>query len=228
MTRDEFLKTFTKLLPGYAPSRESLARIKEVNLLIVIGPSGVGKTSIIDRMGLHYVPIDTTRSARPEEKDGIDMFFRTDYDQIISDIKAGEFMQFVAGVSGDFYGTRAANYPSHGWAIMPIIYYEVQTFRRLGFKQTLSVFITPPSCEEWMRRMDNHPLSEEQRSKRLVEAGHSFDFALSDSQTHFILNDKIEDAVDQAKQLLNGKVDEQREAAAYKAAQSSYKTLITK
>lgn len=218
MTREEFLQSFPAFFKDYQPSQESLARISNVCLLIVVGPSGVGKSSVIDRLGLKYVPIDVTRARRPEEQEGVDMFFRQDYDQLLTEIKSAKFLQFVVGVSGDFYGTRASSYPSGGWAVMPILADVVPSFRRMGFKQTLSVFITPPSYEEWMRRLKHHPITEGQLARRLDEAKRSLEFSLNDNQMHFILNDDLDAAVDQAKGLLAGKIDSRREARAKEIA----------
>lgn len=214
MTREEFLKTFPALSKNYRPAPDVLKQIAEVRMLIVIGPSGAGKTSIIDRLDIPYVPTDVTRPPRPEEKDGVDMFFRTDYDRLLDEIKTGRFLQFVVGASGDFYGTRASSYPKSGWAAAPIIADTVPLFRRLGFKDTLSIFIVPPSYDEWMRRMGTHEIGVAETEKRLAEARRSLDFALSDSITHFILNDDLDRAVEQTKILLGGTIDKNREAQA--------------
>lgn len=211
MTREEFLKTFPAFFKDYQPSRESLSRIRNVCLLIVVGPSGVGKSSVIDGLDLKYVPIDVTRARRPEEQDGVDMFFRQDYGRLLAEIKSAKFLQFVVGVNGDFYGTRASSYPAAGWAVMPILADVVPLFRQLGFKETLSVFITPPSYEEWMNRLQRHFLSSGMLPKRLEEARRSLEFSLNDGQMHFILNDDLEAAVNQVKRLVAGQPDADRE-----------------
>jgi guanylate kinase len=165
------------------------------------------------------VPSDTTRSPRPGEKDGIDFYFSTDYDQVVSDIKAGHFLQVAIGAGGDLYATRASSYPSQGMAVMPVMADVVPIFRKLGFAKTISTFITPPSYQEWMRRIKSHPVTPEQLIKRLAEAKRSLNFALKDAETHFILNDDLPEAVLQAKQLVQGETDANREELARKAAQ---------
>lgn len=215
-----------QLVKNYTPTSDVLKHISKVELLMIIGPSGVGKTSIIDRLGLKYVPSDTTRLARPEEINGLDMYFLTSYDQVIADIKAGIFVQLLVGASGDFYGTRATSYPADGWAVMPVLADVVPIFRNLGFKRTISTFITPPSYEEWMRRLGSHKLSTEQLRKRLVEAQRSHEFAIKDNQIHFILNDDLSKAVEQTKALIDGRVDAAREELAKFTAKKNLSMLI--
>lgn len=219
MTRDEFLKTFPALVKNYQPAPPVLERIKNVSLLIIIGPSGVGKSSVISRLGLHFVPSDTTRSARPEEKAGVDFYFLTDYDQVVADIKNGQFVQVAVGPGGDFYATRASSYPAAGFAVMPVVSDVVPIFRKLGFAKTISAFIAPPNYKEWMRRMGSHQLEGEQLTRRLAEARRSLNFALQDGLTHFILNNDLERAAIQVKQLMQRQIDTDREKTAQRAAQ---------
>lgn len=218
MTRAEFLASLPKLIQNYQPAPAVLARINNVSLLIVIGPSGAGKTTIINRLDISYVPTDTTREPRPDEIEGVDFYFRKDYERLISEIEDGRLIQVAAGASGDLYATRASSYPQAGWAVMPVMAGVVPIFRNLGFANTLSVFIVPPTFEEWMRRMGSHGLTAEQLKRRLAEARRSLKFALKDEETHFILNDEVADATAQITDLLAGKINKSREDAARTAA----------
>lgn len=218
MTRADFLRELPQLIKAYQPSPEVLAHITGVRLLMVIGPTGVGKTTLINQLGITYVPSDTTRLPRPGERSGVDMIFLSDYAKVISDIQAGKFVQVALGAAGDLYATSASSYPASGWATMPVMADVVPLFRVLGFGNTLSAFITPPNYTEWMRRLGGH-LEKETLDRRLDEAKRSLEFALGDSQTHFVLNDQVGPAVAQIKQLLTGQFDPRREQAARIAAQ---------
>jgi guanylate kinase len=219
MTRDEFLKLLPELASDYKPAPDVLKQISQLTLLMVIGASGVGKTSLINQLGIKFVPSHTTRAPRFGERDGEDFYFLNDYSDTVKQVKEGAFVQMVVGVSGDLYATKASSYPPSGLAVMPVLSDVVPFFRRLGFKDTISVFITPPSYEEWMKRLSSHELNQEQRAKRLAEARRSFEFALSDKETHFVLNDDLEKAVGQARGIANGQIDEVREQKAKKSAQ---------
>ncbi|MBI2285219.1 hypothetical protein HYU82_00120 [Candidatus Saccharibacteria bacterium] len=225
MTREEFLQAFPERIKNYQPSKQVLERIGNLTLLMTVGPTGVGKTTLMKHLKLPYVPADVTRPKRPEEIEGVDYHFRSDYVRVIEQIKTGEFVQVAIGPGGDFYSTIASSYPEGGTAVIAVVADVVPIFRELGFKKTISTFITPPSYEEWMRRMATHPISEEQRVKRLKEARRSFEFALSDKEVRFILNDDVETAAGQVSKLLAGQIDGQREEKARQIAQSLLATL---
>ncbi|MBI5906702.1 hypothetical protein HY857_01470 [Candidatus Saccharibacteria bacterium] len=220
MTKEDFLKLLPGLVSGYRAAPDVLDRIAKVNLVMIIGPSGVGKTTLIQGSGLPFVPSDTTREPRPGEQEGVDFYFRKDYGQLVKDIKTGRFVQIVVGVAGDLYSTKDTSYPASGVAVMPVLAEVVPIFRSLGFASTTSAFITPPSYEEWMSRMKSHNLDPSQLDKRLKEARRSLEFVVADNQVHFILNDDLDAAVTQLDQLLLGKVDRDRESSARQIAMS--------
>lgn len=226
MTREDFLQQLPNLVKNYKPAPEVLARIAKVDLLMIVGPSGVGKTTLIQESGLPFVPSDTTRQPRAGEQDGIDFYFRKDYNRLVQDIGSRRFVQIAIGATGDLYSTKATSYPDSGLATMPVVADVVPFFRKLGFASTISAFITPPSCEEWMRRLSTHKMTKEQLTKRLNEAKRSFELALNDGQTHFILNDEVGLAEKQIENLLDGKIDPQREARAREAAKNNLQELI--
>jgi ABC-type phosphate/phosphonate transport system ATPase subunit len=87
MTRDDLIRILPDLVRNYQPLPEVRVRIANVELLMIIGATGVGKTSIIKRLGIPFVITDTTRPVRPDEIDGSDYYFRTDYDQLVAEIK---------------------------------------------------------------------------------------------------------------------------------------------
>jgi guanylate kinase len=89
MTREEFLIQLPSLVKNYKPSADVLEHIGKINVLMVVGPSGAGKTTLINSLGLTYVLSDNTRTPRPGEREGIDFYFRTDYEQVIKEIKEG-------------------------------------------------------------------------------------------------------------------------------------------
>ena len=192
---------------------------------MLVGPSGVGKSSIIELSGFPFVPSDTSRDARPGEQFGVDMYFRRDYARVIADIKAGRFVQIAPFATGDLYATKDTSYPESGVAIMPVMADVVPDFRDLGFQKTITAFITPPSEHEWMRRLQSHPIPPEKIAQRMAEAKRSLDFALTDAETHFILNDDLQKAATQVKNLVNGQVDRDAENLARLAAQEMLSSI---
>jgi guanylate kinase len=225
MTREDFIKVLPDLVKDYQAPAQTLSRIRNVDMLMMVGATGVGKTSIIKQLGIPYVVTDTTRPIRPDEINGLDYFFRTDYEQLITEIRQRNFVQVNVFSTGDFYGTRASSYPEVGFAVYAVVAEKVPYFRQLGFNDTISAFVTPPEFLEWMSRLDRHNVESDQLSGRLKEAKGSFEFALNDAQTHFILNEDLDKAVQQTKMLLAGTPDRQREALGRQAAELIYKEL---
>ena len=79
-------------------------------LVIISGPSGVGKDTIIDALrerphdpDYHYVVTCTTRARRPGEVDGVDYHF-LDPDTFAAWRAAGEFLE-ASEVHENWYGT---------------------------------------------------------------------------------------------------------------------------
>jgi guanylate kinase len=225
MNRKIFSEALPELVGCYKPAPEVLRQIGNVVLLIVVGPSGAGKNTLITETGIPEVMNYTSREPRPNERHGEDFMFITDYEEATKQIKNGEFVQIVAGVTGDIYGTKASSYPTEGFAALPVLADVAPYFRQLGFKDTITLFVTPPSNGEWHRRLKAHPLTEEQLQKRLIEAKRSYEFALVDEHTHLILNDDIKAATIQVHNLLSGEADTERETAARQAIEEILRHL---
>lgn len=228
MSREEFLRQLPEFVKNYKPAQDVEDRIKHVSLLMVIGPSGVGKTSLIHKLGLKYIVGDTTRNPRPDEKEGVDYYFRQDYDKITEEMKKGRFVQVAVDSGGDLKATRATSYPEVGAAVMAVVAEAIPVFRKLEFMETTSVFVVPPSYKEWMQRLNAHHLDAGQQSRRLSEAARSLKFALDDEGMHFVLNDDLETAAEQVKDMLNGRVDEERERKARAVVKSLLKKVEDK
>lgn len=210
------------LLPGlvadYKPQPAAASKIAKVDLLMIIGPSAAGKTTLINGLDVPYVPSDTTRAPREGEINGKDFNFLDNYDQVVADIRSGDFAQVAIGSAGDFFATRASSYPASGIAVMAVLADVVPIFRKLGFAKTISAFIVRSDYTAWLNDLKQRETQTGKTQMRIAEAKRSFDFALGDKQTHFILNDKIEDALKQLEDLIIGKVDKPKEIRAMQRA----------
>ncbi len=76
-------------------------------LLLVSGPSGVGKDSIMNQImnKFNKIVTHTTRPKRAGEVDGKSYFFTT-VDKFKEGIKNNEFVEYIEGFSGKYYGTK--------------------------------------------------------------------------------------------------------------------------
>ncbi len=208
MNKYEFLKEFNDTRDSYQPNDNVKKQLKEITFVPVIGPSGVGKSSVIKASGLHLVVSDMTRAPRSGEKEGEDAYFRTDFGKLLDEYRAGEFVQVASGPTGEFYASRASAYPKDGPALMPTVAKALKEIRMLGFSKVLPVFVVPPSFEEWQSRLGKHGESLSDFKLRLNEAKESFDTCLQDSEVTFLVNDKLSQTVKLLQDLVGGSITE--------------------
>lgn len=218
MTKEEFIKWATQLAINYKPSQEVLAKLLHLRVIAFVGPTGVGKTTLTHASGLPYILSDVTRDKREGEKDDHDYHFKNNYEEMLEDIKTGQYVQFVINTNHEFYGTRVTEYPDGGVCAMAIIAKAIPQFRTLGFADILPIYILPPSYVEWMHRIGTARSSD--LEARFVEARESLPIALGDPKYHFVLNDNIEDAVEDIKQIAAGQpIAEHRDFLARQTAE---------
>jgi guanylate kinase len=130
-------------------------------LVIISGPSGVGKDTIIDALKrrahepeYHYVVTCTTRAARPEEVDGIDYHF-LDPERFAAQRAAGEFLE-ANEVHGNWYGTprrQVREALAEGRDV--ILKIDVQGAQVVKEKVpgALLIFLIPPSLKDLFQRL---------------------------------------------------------------------------
>lgn len=224
MEKSDFIKWARKLESSYIANERVQEELSYVELVAIVGPTGVGKTSIIKKLGFPEVISDVTRDVRDGEKNGRDYRFRNDYLQILQEIKSGEYVQFLVSITDEFYGTQRRAYPNEGKCAMAVYADQIDRFKTLGFHKITQFFIMPQGYVEWMRRVGMH--RSEDLHRRLEEARRSIQIALSDDSYVFILNDNIDLAVQEIKDVLEGKeIDEHRSQLAKATAGSLLEKL---
>ncbi len=183
--------------PDTTPEQEAdriiaeLRAIARPRLIVISGPSGVGKDTIIDRMRelygeIYFAVTATTRPQRTGEIDGIHYLFhsREDFAQKLA---AGEFIEF-AEVYENFYGvprTPIRNALARGQdVVVKVDPQGAATFRRLA-PQGIFIFIAPPSMDElarrlWYRKTDDPDamLRRLQTARREMAAIELFDYVV--------------------------------------------------
>lgn len=170
------------------------------SVIVVTGPSGVGKNTLIQAVrrrvpGLAHLVSATTRPPRDSETDGVEYFFLSD-DEFDRRVTEGDFVEH-AEYSGHKYGTLRSEIEGRTAAGESVILdIEVQGARQIrkSLPATTQVFISPPSFESLrarlMKRGADDPAEAERRlaiAKEELEARHEFD--------HEIVNDQLERAV---------------------------------
>jgi guanylate kinase len=174
--------------------------MKEGLLIVVSGPSGVGKGTVCQALvkGNPDVKVSvsmTTRSPRRGEEEGKSYFFTTK-DVFLQLVEEGAFLEW-AEVYGDYYGTPR-RYLEEQRLLGKDVLLEIDTQGarqvKAGYPEGIFIFLLPPSLKELKARiMKRGTESLEAITTRL-------NFALeemrsSDIYNYVVLNDSVEKAV---------------------------------
>lgn len=223
MDKQTFVAKVAELLPAYKANDDVIKQLASVRLIALVGPTGAGKSTVCKKSGIAYVVGDTTRAPRSGETPGMDYNFRTDLQDMLAEIERGEYVQLVVQRQTEVYGTKASSFPIDKICAMSIIASVIPHFKALGFGLVLPVYITPPSYSEWMRRIAAH--HDRDLEGRLMEAKDSLGIALADPSYVFLLNDDLEKATQDLRNIAAGKIDKIASARARSAASSLYEQL---
>ena len=166
-------------------------------LLLLSGPSGVGKGTLVSHVTQAHPEIwvsvsATTRSPRPGEVDGRDYVFLTE-EEFAHMREHGELLEW-ATVHGQFhYGTpRGPVEERVNRGIPCILEIDYQGMRQVKkvIPEAVSVFIAPPSWEELVSRLEGRGSEDAlQRERRLETARRELD--LSAEFDHVVVNDDL-------------------------------------
>jgi guanylate kinase len=176
-------------------------------LVVLAGPSGVGKGTIVERLlgrdlGLWKSISYTSRAPRPDEVDGVDYHFvtRAEFEALRD---AGGFLEWFE-VFGDLKGTPRAPVEERlaaGDDVLLEIDVQGALKVREVFPHALLVFVKPPSPEELRRRLTERGTeSAEALDARLAAA--AVEEAQAGKFDAVVVNHDLEQAVDQVAGIL--------------------------
>ncbi len=181
---------------------------KEKGQLIVLsGPSGVGKSTVIaelfsQRKNIYFSVSYTTRQPRVGEQDGVNYNFvdRAAFERMIAD---GELLEYAEYVH-NYYGTSLkAIQDKLDAGVDVLLDIEVQGAAKVRARcpEALFIFIIPPSFEELSRRLHRRNTdSEDVIAGRLEKA--KVEFKEIPSYDYLVINDKVSGAVAEIEAIL--------------------------
>lgn len=170
-------------------------------LIIVSGPSGAGKDTIVNRL----IALDdsfsisvsaTTRAPRGKEKHGVDYYFYS-ADQFAEKIKNNEFIEYT-NYGSNYYGTLksdVADRVKNGKTVILVI--EVQGAENVKnmYPDALSVFIMPPSEEVLEQRLRFRKTDSEEAITRRLNIAKK-EIKKSSGYDYIVVNGELETAVE--------------------------------
>jgi guanylate kinase len=169
-------------------------------LIVITGPSGVGKgtlvRSLLTRHPELYLSISaTTRQPRPGEIDGKDYYF-VSKQQFESAIEQGELLEW-AEYAGNYYGTPKTSVEEQinrgKWVLLEIELIGARIVKKI-FPDALLIFILPPSLEELGRRLRGRGKDSQEAIFRRLERAKA-EIEAKDEFNIQIVNDELETAI---------------------------------
>ncbi|HIE51350.1 MAG TPA: guanylate kinase [Armatimonadetes bacterium] len=181
--------------------------MKQGLLFVVSGPSGAGKTSLLERLfaqddNLRFSVSMTTRPPRPEEREGRDYFFVTP-EVFAQARREGQLLEW-AEVHGYFYGTPQAEVEKlqrEGWDVVLDIDVQGAHQVRERAEDAIFIFISPPSLEVLGERLRARGTEKEtDLARRLADA--EWEMGFREEFDYEVVNDSLEVAADQLRAIV--------------------------
>lgn len=176
-------------------------------VVILSGPSGVGKDSVIEawkriRPGVKRVVSYTTRKPRQGERDGIDYNF-IERSAFMDKVLAGEFLEWKT-VHGELYGTpwRDLNAIVEEGQIA-VLKIDVQGAMTVMEKlpEAVSIFLLPPTLEELERRIRTRETDSEETIRLRLQNART-ELTYRDKYQYCVVNDDLERAAAEVDQVV--------------------------
>lgn len=194
-----------------------MADSRHGRLIVLCGPAGVGKGTVLGRVREQHPQIwlsvsATTRQPRPGEVDGVNYFFMPEQ-EFLDKEAAGEFLETADVFGLAHYGTPVKPVVEHLERNIPVILeIDIQGARsvkqragELGI-EVMTVFIAPPSFEELERRLIGRGTeTPEQQAKRLETA--KIELAAESEFDKVIVNNVVDEAADELWNLIATEFD---------------------
>jgi len=187
----------------------------EGKVIVIVAPSGAGKTTIAKKLLDEFPQIKfstsaTTRPPRKDEQDGTDYYFLSS-DEFDQKIKNNEFLEWEY-YSGNKYGTLQSEVDKlveSGY--FPLLDIEVKgalNVQQIYNSKVVSIFIKPPSMDVLAERLTNRGSeTDDSLQKRLTRAKEEMSYA--DHFDYAVVNDDLDTAFSEVKEIIQPFITDQ-------------------
>ncbi|MBV9838473.1 MAG: guanylate kinase [Solirubrobacterales bacterium] len=184
-------------------------------VIVITGPSGVGKGTLIgellERLGELELSVSaTTRKPRPGERDGVDYHFLTP-EQFEAHVAGGDFVEH-ADYSGNRYGTLRSELERRLERGVPVVLeIELQGARqvRRALPEAMAVFIAPPSLEALRTRLLGRGTDAPEQVERRLRTAED-ELRAQREFAHVVVNDRLERATEELVAIVRSALAEGR------------------
>jgi guanylate kinase len=178
--------------------------VRVTDVLVITGPSGVGKGTLIrlllDRFPQMKLSVSaTTREPRPGEEDGVDYHFLSP-DEFQERIDSDDFLEW-AEYAGNRYGTLRSELERDAHPL--VLEIEVQGARqvRARVRDAVSVFTAPPSEDALRTRLVGRGSDSPEQIERRLQTAWS-ELAAESEFDYVVINDDLDAAVERLSELV--------------------------
>lgn len=183
-------------------------------LVVVSGPSGVGKSTVVKKLlrldkNLKVSVSATTRPPRPGESDGEHYFF-VSREQFDKRVKQNDFLEW-ATVHGFHYGTPLS-WLKEELAAGKTIVCEVDVQGAASIKETVEanrvnasavfIFVIPPSVDILAFRLKKRKTEDEEVVNYRLRAAIA-ELQVMEKYDYIVVNDKVESAAEKIQAIIN-------------------------
>lgn len=181
--------------------------MKQGKIIILSGPSGVGKGTVLKEVmrgdpSLRFSVSATTRPIRPGEVDGVHYFFmdKPRFEKMIAD---GELLEY-ASYAGNYYGTpEKAVDDALAQGINVVLEIEVQGALQVieRRRDAISIFVAPPSFSELRYRLLNRGDTAPEIAERRLHIAEQ-ECRTAEKYQYIVVNDTVEHAAAEIRAIL--------------------------
>jgi len=183
-------------------------------LVIISGPSGVGKSTVVRKLLSIYPKLKLSRSAttrppRPGEKHGLDYYFITE-EEFFDRVDKGSFFEW-AQVHGFYYGTPK-DFVEEELVRNQAVVSEVDVQGAASIKEAVQsskikgsavfIFLIPPSVDILAFRLKRRKTEDKEVVNYRLRAAIA-ELQVMEKYDYIVVNDKVESAAEKIKAIIN-------------------------